>query len=66
MHCFNLHKQQNALHNISITHSHDTMELPCKALARPSGATGVLLSSPRTPQNMYRRRWAGENSQPWD
>lgn len=42
MHCFNLHKQQNALHNISITHSHDTMELPCKASARPSGATGVL------------------------
>lgn len=35
MHCFNLHKQQNALHNISITHSHTT-QWSCHARHRPA------------------------------
>ena len=35
MHCFNLHKQQKALHNISITRSHTT-QWSCHARHRPA------------------------------
>lgn len=37
-----------------------------QGIGPPVGCNWRSLSSPRTPQNMYRRRWAGENSQPWD